>query len=128
MRTFEFRGQQVPLIRSLDDLDLDGAEIIEEELGFDLNDFARLPKSRMFKTFALVSARAVFPDATMAEVGRLKLGAMATAVAESELASVPEREAVELTGTLDLAPAVADGGEVLSPTSADSEQPPALSA
>jgi hypothetical protein len=126
MPTFPFRGQDVEITTSLDDLDLDAAELIEEELGLDLRDMGKLPKIRLMKTLALISVRRAFPDATMAEVGRIRLGALATAIADSAGATVPTNpRGIDFTGTVELGVAAtdaapADGGEVLSPTSAGS--------
>ena len=141
MPTVAFRGQQIEIIADPGLLDLDAAEILEEELGLDLRDVGNLPKIRMMKVLALVSARRVFPDATMAEVGSLNLMEIAHAVGGAEhtapavdvtpavAPAVTAPRGIDFTGSVVLSGAAADGaGEVLSPSSAGSEQPSALPA
>lgn len=120
-----FRGTELPVMTSIDDLDLDAAEVIEGELGLDLRDLGKLPKIRMMKTLTLISVRVRFPDATMAEVGKIKLNDMVKAFADMAPDAEEPRPPVEFTGSVVLTPSVdapAEGeAEVLSPSSADSE-------
>ena len=128
MSTIVFRGQPVDLLADPGLLDLDGAEILESELGIDLRDVGRLPRVRQLRALALISVRRVFPDATMAEVGRLNLMDVIDAVAD---VAVPQPAAVDpavtnprgidFTGALHVPVGVGEPGEVLSPSSAGSE-------
>lgn len=131
MPSITFRGKEVELVTSVDTLDLDAAEILETEIGVDIRDFGSLPKIRMFKALALISARAAgFTDVTMAEVGRLKLDVLISAFAAPVEPAATAAPPVEFTGTMRIE-AVADdgdGAEVLSPTNAGSGEQPALPA
>ena len=74
MSTFEYRGQQVPLITSVDDLEVDDAEVMEELFGVDLRDVSHLSLTKQLRMFVLLSVRRVDPAATPADCGKVKLG------------------------------------------------------
>lgn len=120
MAGFTFRGTRIDIVMDLDDLDLDAAEMIEEEFGFDdLGAIYNLPKIRMMKTLALISARGMFPDATMAEIGKIKVSDLIAAIGADDNSAEPVR-VVEFTGAVHTAAAVTEGSleagdEVLSP-------------
>jgi hypothetical protein len=130
MPTFRWREQDVELIKDIDDLEVDDAELIEEQLGLDLRDITSAPLVRQLKAFVLISIRRVDQAATLADAGRVKLGPLLAAftpakgTAQPAPDPAPARAPVEFTGTLTVPLTVTDGtdgGEVLSPTSAGSE-------
>lgn len=127
MPTFPWRGHDVELVTGVDDLDLDDADLLEEEFGLDLRDFGQIPPRRQLRILALISVRRIDPSAKPADVGGVKLQALSramTAAVPAEPDPAPARPPVELTGTVSIPLVVTggepDGGEVLSPTSAGS--------
>ena len=119
MGTFEFRDTPIELVKDLDDLTVGDAEIIEAELGLDLQQIQGESQVRQLMTFVLISARRVFPDAQLEETRTVRLGPLLRAF-EAAAPADPEPAGVDFTGTWQLSAGASDGGEVLSPTSAGS--------
>lgn len=138
MPTFEYQGHTVELVTSIDDIDLDDAEILEDELGIDIRDFDKMPRIRMFKTFALISLRQAGITATMKDVGKITLTGLLQGFSdeptndparEAPPVDAPTRPEAEATVPVSISQVAApddalvtDAEEFLSPTSADSSQ------
>lgn len=138
MLTFTHDGEEFDLVTSVDDLDIDDAEILEDELGLDLRDInlRSMKLHRMARIFVLLSLRKKRPGATLADAGKVRLAAFLAAFGDDD-APAPGpasdgRPPVEFTGSVELGTAAADatdgGEEVLSPGSAVSEASGALTA
>lgn len=135
MPTFHHDGEDFELVADIDDLLIDDAQILEEELGIDLRDIGRLPFHKMARVFVLLSLRRRRPDATLADAGRVRMAPVIAALAEVDEPAAPAAvdattnpRGIDLTGTVHIGVAATDelvvdavdDGEVLSPGSAGS--------
>lgn len=121
--TFEFRGEPVSLIASVDDLDLGDAMAMEEMFGFDLRDIRSVPLTRQLQFFVFVSVRRVFPTVALEELaqpGAVRLGPLLAAF-RGRQGAPPAPAAVAAAAAAAGQDSPAEAGEVLSPTNAGSE-------
>jgi len=72
--TRDGRMLDVELLVDIDELDIDAAEALEEAIGADIRAINDLPLTKQLRTFVFISVRRVDPEATMRDVGRVKLG------------------------------------------------------
>lgn len=82
----------VPLIISIDELDIDAAEALEDAVGVDIRSINTVSLTRQLRAFVFISLKRFDPAATPADVGKIKLGGLLKSFKETVAAQGLVRE------------------------------------